>query len=243
MVAPPYSGSSRSLPETGLMTISSVSTISSTVRASRRSPARITTAKRPVSGASRPRSSLRPARSRSSSRTCSRARPATRSMRGSCGPSSRISSATDDRARAKAWPPARIRRAGMMATVRGMRRTKLVPCPAREVISTWPPIRSMWARTTSMPTPRPEMLVTVSAVEKPGAMIRAKVAGSDRPAASSAVSSPWATARARIRSGSSPRPSSSIRTLIQLPSCIAPARITPPRGFPARSRSSGVSIP
>ena len=38
--------------------------------------------------------------------------------------------------------------------------------------STTPPIFSMWDLTTSMPTPRPEILVTVCAVENPGRKIR-----------------------------------------------------------------------
>ena len=38
---------------------------------------------------------------------------------------------------------------------------KVVPTPATDFRSTVPPICSMLARTTSMPTPRPEMLVTL----------------------------------------------------------------------------------
>ncbi len=40
--------------------------------------------------------------------------------------------------------------------------------PFTALTSTAPPMRSMLLRTTSMPTPRPEMLVTCVAVEKPG---------------------------------------------------------------------------
>ena len=41
-------------------------------------------------------------------------------------------------------------------------------------MSTVPPIFSMFVFTTSMPTPRPETLVTFSAVEKPGRKIRSQ---------------------------------------------------------------------
>ena len=41
-----------------------------------------------------------------------------------------------------------------------------------------PRIDSMLRRTTSMPTPRPEMSVTVSAVLKPGAKINALISES-----------------------------------------------------------------
>src|SRR5437764_7224266 len=50
--------------------------------------------------------------------------------------------------------------------------TKLVPLPEFDLTSTAPPICSILLRTTSMPTPRPEMLVTAAAVEKPGAKMR-----------------------------------------------------------------------
>jgi hypothetical protein len=56
----------------------------------------------------------------------------------------------------------------MMASVRGMVRRHVVPAPGVDSTSTAPPIRSMLVLTTSMPTPRPETLVTWSAVENPG---------------------------------------------------------------------------
>ena len=46
-----------------------------------------------------------------------------------------------------------------------------VPSPGVELISTRPPSASTLERTTSMPTPRPEMFEIVSAVEKPGAQM------------------------------------------------------------------------
>ena len=75
--------------------------------------------------------------------------------------------------------------AGMMARVSGMRRRSVVPLPARESISTLPPIFSTLVRTTSMPTPRPLTLVTCAAVEKPG---RKMSCSSSRSASSAARS-------------------------------------------------------
>ncbi len=50
--------------------------------------------------------------------------------------------------------------AGVMASVSGMRSVTRAPLPARELSETEPPIDWMFSRTTSMPTPRPETLVT-----------------------------------------------------------------------------------
>ena len=58
--------------------------------------------------------------------------------------------------------------AGMIARVSGIRTRHVVPRPRWLDRSTEPPIRSMLVRTTSMPTPRPETLVTSAAVENPG---------------------------------------------------------------------------
>jgi len=44
----------------------------------------------------------------------------------------------------------------------------LEPAPATDFTSMVPPIWSILVRTTSMPTPRPDTLVTAAAVEKPG---------------------------------------------------------------------------
>ncbi len=55
--------------------------------------------------------------------------------------------------------------AGMMASVRGMRKRSVVPLPGCESISTLPPIFSTLVRTTSIPTPRPLTLVILAAVE------------------------------------------------------------------------------
>ena len=59
----------------------------------------------------------------------------------------------------------------MMASVSGSRSAISVPWPGTLSMSTEPRSASMLRRTTSMPTPRPDRLVTVSAVEKPGSMM------------------------------------------------------------------------
>ena len=69
---------------------------------------------------------------------------------------------------AKRSPPASTISAETMASVSGILMVKVVPAPATDFRSTVPPICSILLRTTSMPTPRPEMLVTSAAVEKPG---------------------------------------------------------------------------
>src|SRR5262249_20074527 len=63
----------------------------------------------------------------------------------------------------------------------GRERTKRVPRPRRERTSMWPCKPSMLFLTTSRPTPRPEISVTWSAVEKPGAKINCQMSVSDRP--------------------------------------------------------------
>jgi hypothetical protein len=55
-----------------------------------------------------------------------------------------------------------------MASVTGRRNTKLVPFPGSVRISIDPPRARIRVMATSMPTPRPDTLVTASAVEKPG---------------------------------------------------------------------------
>ena len=58
--------------------------------------------------------------------------------------------------------------ADMIASVSGRRICATVPCPCSEVIKTSPPSSRIVVRTASMPTPRPEMSLVTSAVEKPG---------------------------------------------------------------------------
>jgi hypothetical protein len=54
-----------------------------------------------------------------------------------------------------------------MLSVSGTQIRKRVPSPGSDSISSVPPNFSMLARTTSMPTPRPEIDVTLSAVDSP----------------------------------------------------------------------------
>ena len=53
--------------------------------------------------------------------------------------------------------------AGTIASVSGMRSRQTVPLPASDSTSMVPPMASMLVLTTSMPTPRPETLVTAAA--------------------------------------------------------------------------------
>ena len=59
-----------------------------------------------------------------------------------------------------------------MASVSGSVMMKREPCPTVERTSMLPPSSLMFRRTTSMPTPRPEMSVAWSAVEKPAMKMR-----------------------------------------------------------------------
>ena len=65
-------------------------------------------------------------------------------------------------------PSASTISAAMIASVSGRRIWALVPLPCSEVMMTSPPSPRIAARTASMPTPRPEMSLVTSAVEKPG---------------------------------------------------------------------------
>src|SRR5881628_2024684 len=56
----------------------------------------------------------------------------------------------------------------MIASVSGMQIFIVVPAPSFDSTSIVPPIRSTFVLTTSIPTPRPDTLVTCSAVENPG---------------------------------------------------------------------------
>ena len=61
----------------------------------------------------------------------------------------------------------------MMASVSGRRTMTVVPTPSLALDARrCRAARSMLRLTTSMPTPRPDRLVTWSAVEKPGSKIR-----------------------------------------------------------------------
>ena len=98
----------------------------------------------------------------------------------------------------------------MTASVNGKRMEMVVPRPA--LFSTWifPRTLSMLRRTTSMPTPRPDVAVTVSAVEKPGVKMTSRSSASDIECAGS----PMPAARSRTLSTSMPPPSSMTFTTI-----------------------------
>ncbi len=130
-----------------------------------------------------------------------------------------------------------------MARVRGSRSRVLVPRPTSLSMSMLPPRFSMFVRTTSMPTPRPEMSLTFSAVEKPGAKTSRVASRSSKRAACSAVMTPFSTAFARIRWGSMPRPSSRISRFTWPPSWKARTSSRPARGLPATARVFGSSKP
>ena len=104
-----------------------------------------------------------------------------------------------------------------------------MPCPGSLRTSMLPPNASAWSRTASSPTPRPASPLTALAVEKPG-WVR------------TAVSEPLLRASASV-SSEMPRPSSETVTSTMLPRCSARSSRRPRAGLPARSRSSGGSIP
>ncbi len=131
----------------------------------------------------------------------------------------------------------------MMARVSGMVTRMTVPWPSVDVRSTLPPIFSMLVRTTSMPTPRPDTLVTASAVEKPGRKTRSRTARRLMAASSSGVTRPFSTALRPTRAGSMPAPSSAISMTTWPDSWYARRVSVPRRGLPAASRASGVSMP
>ena len=100
----------------------------------------------------------------------------------------------------------------MIASVSGMRKLTVVPSPSTEAMSMTPPSLVMLVLTTSMPTPRPDRLLTSAAVEKPGANTSRTRLLSGIAAISSSVIMPFSTAFRPTRWGSMPRPSSMIST-------------------------------
>ena len=106
----------------------------------------------------------------------------------------------------------------MIASVSGIFTLNVVPRPITVCTSTVPPIASMLVFTTSMPTPRPEMLLTCSAVENPGWKMTLTMSRSGRVAASSAVIRPFCTALRRMMLASMPAPSSAISMITWPPS-------------------------
>ena len=131
----------------------------------------------------------------------------------------------------------------MIVSVSGTRRITRRPRPGWFSRSIEPPIRSIFDRTTSMPTPRPEMALTWSAVESPGAKMSSSRARSLRPVTSDGLRMRAASARATSFSVSIPRPSSLISIRIWLPDWRAAMLSRPVSGLPTIRRAAGVSMP
>ena len=119
----------------------------------------------------------------------------------------------------------------------------VVPWPKIERTSTVPLRFSIRLLTMSMPTPRPEISVIVSAVLMPGCQINAISSRSVSSRASALLTSPLATILSRIFSQLMPRPSSLTVITTLLPRWEASSDTVPARGLPAASRSPGGSSP
>ena len=105
-----------------------------------------------------------------------------------------------------------------IASVSGILIVNVEPLPSSDLTSTVPPIFSMLVRTTSMPTPRPETLVTTLAVEKPALNTKRSTCWSVMLSSSLSVVRPFSSAFALIRSASMPAPSSLISMMMWPPS-------------------------
>ena len=117
-----------------------------------------------------------------------------------------------------------------------------VACPGFERIRTTPPTVLAMSCTTSSPTPRPEISVTASLVEKPGRKRNSSSSASFKRAAISAEASPLRMTFSRSLAGSTPRPSS-VTVIWSVPALWrASRRIRPLASLPSRTRSSGGSI-
>lgn len=139
--------------------------------------------------------------------------------------------------------PTRTIHAGTIARVSGTRRRTTVPTPCCDSTSTEPPTRSTWERTTSMPTPRPEIWVTCGAVDKPASKTRSMTSRSVMEAACSPLRRPDSTARASKRSLEIPAPSSRTSMMAHPSCCRTDRRMTPSCGLPDVKRSHSASIP
>src|SRR5664279_3181574 len=126
------------------------------------------------------------------------------------------------------------------ASVSGKLMVKVEPCCGFDRIEMRPPSAWMDSRTTSMPTPRPEMSETADAVEKPGRKIRLSISSSDRGA--SAAMRPFAAASDLTRARSIPAPSSAILITIRPDRCNAERWTKPSSGFPSAIRRSGLPV-
>lgn len=141
----------------------------------------------------------------------------------------------------KVWSPTVTIMPSSTASVRGRLSEKLDPLPSSDWMPMRPPSAWMFLRTTSMPTPRPEMLETTAAVEKPGAKIRLSISSSD--SCASGAMMPRSIALALTRARSMPRPSSATVMTMRPDWCAADRVTTPSPSLPAALRSAGVSRP
>lgn len=131
----------------------------------------------------------------------------------------------------------------MIASVSGTCTRTVVPMPGTLWMSIVPPIASMLVRTTSMPTPRPETLVTWAAVENPGSKMNCRTRSGDSAAASAADTRPRAIAFSRTFSKAIPPPSSDTSIVTRPLSLKARSDKRPARGLPVAARTSGGSMP
>ena len=212
----------RSLVDIGLTTISSVWNTPSTTMPKVWLPTCVTTMK-PFSGSLSAPSSIFSRRLRWTSGSSLLRRRRTgvslmRSMRCSELVCARTSSTTESCGMAKRSPSASTISADTMASVSGILMMKLEPCAGTDFTSMVPPIWSILVRTTSMPTPRPDTLVTLAAVEKPGAKMNLWICASVIFSICASVARPLATTFALIFSVLRPRPSSAISMMMWPPS-------------------------
>ena len=117
-----------------------------------------------------------------------------------------------------------------------------MPLPGRLAIRTEPRTDCTMLWTTSRPTPRPEISVTCSLVEKPGRKRNSSSSASPSRWATAALVSPRSTTLVRRRSRSMPRPSS-LRVIWSIPARWWASSGWPPERACRARRSSGDSIP
>jgi hypothetical protein len=115
-------------------------------------------------------------------------------------------------------PPHSTTSAETIARFNGILMVNVEPWPSTDLSSMVPPIFSMFVRTTSIPTPRPETLVTFSAVENPALKINCWICWSLIPSSSLSVDRPLSRVFIRMRSMFRPRPSSAISMMMWPPS-------------------------
>ena len=119
---------------------------------------------------------------------------------------------------AKVSPAERTMTTRARARVSGRRIEKVVPLPGSERASIDPLSSRTMARTTSRPTPRPEISLTCARVLKPASKIRASSCSRLAVVAFARVIRPVRIAAARIASRSRPAPSSMTSTTTSTPS-------------------------